>query len=78
MRLYDTPPTTSNSEPILLRWTRIVSVQETSEAHLEILFEQNFVSSQNIKFCEGRDRVNEMQDSVRRRVIPRKNSRTLK
>ncbi|KAF8855781.1 hypothetical protein BDZ45DRAFT_488463 [Acephala macrosclerotiorum] len=62
-------------------WTRIVSVQETTEAHLEIVFDERvdrrrgnegWEPTRDIELQEGQNYGTKLEDSVRRRVIPGK------
>ncbi|KAH8766390.1 hypothetical protein F5882DRAFT_442895 [Hyaloscypha sp. PMI_1271] len=68
-------------------WTRIVSVQETSEAHLEIVFDAEVRrkedeeiprDNQSIEMQEGQPNINRLESRVRRRVIPEKRYGTIK
>jgi len=68
-------------------WTRIVSVQETSEAHLEIVFDAEVRrkedeeiprDNQSIEMQEGQPNINKLESRVRRRVIPEKRYGTIK
>ncbi|CZR56099.1 uncharacterized protein PAC_05987 [Phialocephala subalpina] len=67
-------------------WTRIVSVQETTEAHLEIVFDEKvgrergneaWEPPQDIELQEGQSYGMALEDRLRRRVVPGKMYGTL-
>jgi hypothetical protein len=64
-------------------WTRIMSVQETGEAHLETVFDKDRRSivdseSQGVEIIEGQSTTNSWENKVRRYLIPEKQYRSLK